>query len=81
MVLVKKKSGEKERFAPSKIARSIVKAGGTVELAGEIADVVADKIKSSGRKLLASSTIRSIVVSLLKKKKPSVAVNYTSFKK
>lgn len=79
MVWVEKKDGKKERFTAAKIARSIVKAGGTVELAGEVADAVSEKISESREKLVKTSKIKSYVLSFLAKFKPRIAGAYSHF--
>ena len=81
MAWVKKKTGRKERFTVYKIMRSVIRAGGTVELAGEVADAVVEKVLSlKDKSVIHSSDIKKRVLSKLRAKNKRVAKNFVSFK-
>ncbi len=79
---VRKKNGALEPFTAGKIANSIVKAGGTVELAAEILERVKYYASNAGKKgIIDSRQIKSKVVDELLPKDAKTAHAYKNFKK
>lgn len=78
---VTKQSGQSEPFTVQKIVSSIVKAGGTVELAQDIAEAVAQKIRGSDEDHVESLDIRRLVKEKLGKQEPAIAKSYAAYKK
>jgi len=79
---VRKKNGSLEPFTAEKVANSIVKAGGTVELAGEILEAVKYYVSNAGKKgIVDSKQIKSKVVDELASKDAKTANAYKNFKK
>ena len=78
---VRKTSGETESFSSEKIVRSIIRAGGTVELAGEIAKAAAAKVKELAVEgLVTTQDIRNSVIEFLREKNEDVAKAFEEFK-
>ncbi len=79
---VGKKSGASELFSLEKLFTSIIKAGGTVELAEDVAGSVAHALNDSVKGgAVASSEIRARTLALLRKADEKVAEAYSQFKK
>jgi len=79
---VRKKNGSLEPFTVEKVANSIVKAGGTVELAEEILEAVKYYVSNAGKKgIVDSKQIKSKVVDELAEKDGKTANAYKNFKK
>ncbi len=79
---VGKKSGASELFSLEKLFTSITRAGGTVELAEDVAGSVAHALNDSVKSgVVASGKIRARTLALLRKANRDVADAYSKFKK
>ncbi|MCR8433354.1 MAG: ATP cone domain-containing protein [Crenarchaeota archaeon] len=75
--MILKVDGTAEPYNREKLVASIVKAGGSRSLAEKIADRVEKKI--AGSKEVTSRTVRSFVLSELKRRAPNVYDNWTFY--
>ena len=79
---VEKKNGKAEPFSFEKLFTSIIRAGGTVELAENVAGSVAHALNDSAKGgAVASAEIRRRVSELLRKADKEVAGRYSKFRK
>ena len=74
MVEVRKRSGKREPFTMAKVASSIVRAGGTVELAEEVAERVFESVKGAAE--VSTQRIKELVSSFLGERNREVAEAY-----
>ncbi|MFA6048653.1 MAG: ATP cone domain-containing protein [Candidatus Micrarchaeia archaeon] len=79
---VEKKNGKAEPFSLEKLFTSIIRAGGTVELAENVAGSVAHALNDSAKAgVVASADIKRRVSGILRKADKGVAGQYSKFKK
>jgi len=77
MVMVTKKSGAQQEFEKGKIARSMVKAGGTEKEATRIAEMLAKRINVD----VESTQIRKMIVEELETKNKPLSQEYARYVK
>ncbi len=80
-LLVRKRSGKTEKFTLRKVVLSIIRAGGTVELASDVVEHLRSWIHKRKKGPLTTSEVRSEVLKGLSRKNKSVSKAYADGKK
>jgi transcriptional regulator NrdR family protein len=78
-ILVVKRDGSKEEFAPEKIVVSCLKAGATLEASRKIAKIVEAKLLESNATEVSAKELTRIVLELLRKENEEWYRNWIVF--